>query len=306
MMTIDQIMEMTRADSLLKTKDKRNELLLREWFGKDASTGGRVCWKGKSLLDETQDIAVVLSRISRPSQNIKTGRMIQIQILNYGKEFKDFNPMSESICGDCQHRKKTCYVLWNKSIYSSWKRAMNLGELTLDQARKLCFDRSIRLGTAGDPAAVPSSVWLHLLGSAENKNCSDHTAYTHQWHKEQFQDLKAFCMASVDSIEQERLALALGWRVFRVGTFEARTTTTDLYKGLNFDTETLQCPATRFDKSKCESCGLCSGFMGKVSNKRFKGIGVRLHGSSTGKYVEPPSIHDKRYEWARSQVDISF
>ena len=302
----NQIMKMTDQESLLKTKDKRNELLLKHWFNdKKVSTGGRIIWKGKSKLDPSTDIAVVMSRIVAPSSNIKTGRMIQIQILNYGKEYEDFNPMSESICGDCQHKNKSCYVIWNKSIYSSWKKAMNHEELTLDQGIQLCKGRSIRLGTAGDPAAVPAKVWLKLLEGAKNW-----TAYTHQWHKPEFQEYKEFCMASVDSLEQEKLAISLGWLPFRVGPVEAKMTTTELYKGLNFETETMQCPATRFEKGNCADCGLCSGLMvhkkngAKLQrrNKNFKGIGVRLHGSSTDKYIEPPSINDDRYEWARSQV----
>jgi hypothetical protein len=229
------IMKMTDQESLLKTKDKRNELLLRHWFNdKKVSTGGRIIWRGKSKLDPSADIAVVMSRIVVPSDNLKTGRMIQIQILNYGKEFKDFNPMSESICGDCQHRKKSCYVIWNKSIYSSWKKAMGHEELSFDQGVQLCKGRSIRLGTAGDPAAVPAKVWLKLLEGAKNW-----TAYTHQWHKPEFQEYKEFCMASVDSLEQERLAISLGWLPFRVGPVEAKMTTTELYKGLNFETQTM-------------------------------------------------------------------
>ena len=301
-----KIMKMTDQESLLKTKDKRNELLLRHWFNdKKVSTAGRIIWKGKSKLDPSADIAVVMSRIVEPSENIKTGRMIQIQILNYGKEYKDFNPMSESICGDCQHKNKSCYVLWNKSIYSSWKRAMELEELTLDQGIQLCKGRSIRLGTAGDPAAVPAKVWIKLLEGAKNW-----TAYTHQWHKPEFQEYKEFCMASVDSLEQERLAISLGWLPFRVGTEAMKMTTTELYKGLGFETQTMQCPATRFEKANCADCGLCSGLMvhkkngAKLQrrNQKFKGIGVRLHGSSTDKYIEPPSIEDDRYEWARSEI----
>ena len=182
---------------------------------------------------------------------------------------------------------------------------MKLEELTLDQAVQLCKDRSIRLGTAGDPAAVPSEVWLKLLEGAKNW-----TAYTHQWHKPEFQEYKEFCMASVDSLEQERLAISLGWLPFRVGPVEAKMTTTELYKGLNFETQTIQCPATRYEKGNCADCGLCSGLMvhkrngAKLQrrNQKFKGIGVRLHGSSTGKYIEPPSINDDRYEWARSEI----
>ena len=300
------IMKMTDSESLLKTKDKRNELLLQHWFDdKNVSKAGRIIWRGKSQLDSSADIAVVMSRIVEPSENIKTGRMIQIQILNYGKEFKDFNPMSESICGDCQHKNKSCYVLWNKSIYSSWKRAMQLEELTLNQAVQLCTGRSIRLGTAGDPAAVPAKVWRKLVNVAKNW-----TAYTHQWHRKEFQEYKEFCMASCDSVPQEELARALGWLPFTVGPVESKMTTTELYNGLNFETETMQCPATRFEKANCADCGLCSGLMvhkkngAKLQrrNQNFKGIGVRLHGSSTGKYIEPPSIEDDRYEWARSQV----
>jgi len=287
----------------------RNRSLLRS-NGYNRILSAFPIWKGKSLIDGT-NIMVCLSNITTKCSNEKIAfnskdkqdDVLQVWYLREDEApQKVFNSKQKSVCGDCQHLKdRSCYVVWFQAPLAVWKAAKDKPVLPATLVKQLTKDMFIRLGAAGDPASAPA--WVSRMVS---ENARAVAGYTHQWHKEQFQDLKAFCMASVDSIEQERLALALGWRVFRVGTFEARTTTTDLYKGLNFDTETLQCPATRFDKSKCESCGLCSGFMGKVSNKRFKGIGVRLHGSSTGKYVEPPSIHDKRYEWARSQVDISF
>ena len=67
----------------------------------------------------------------------------------------------------------------------------------------------VRLGTYGDPAAVPASIWSDLVAYSDG-----HTGYTHQWRTSP--GLRGLCMASVDSEEEAIEAWALGWRTFRV------------------------------------------------------------------------------------------
>jgi hypothetical protein len=61
------------------------------------------------------------------------------------------------------------------------------------------------MGTYGDPAFVPVSVWHKLLS-----NVIGWTGYTHQWRKVTSQGLKTLVMASCESIESKNDANSLG------------------------------------------------------------------------------------------------
>jgi hypothetical protein len=79
----------------------------------------------------------------------------------------------------------------------------------------------VRLGTYGDPAAVPVDVWRALL-----RDASGHTGYTHQWQNPalpNLSELRSLCMASVDTAQEAALATQLGWRYFRVVIKPVRT-----------------------------------------------------------------------------------
>jgi hypothetical protein len=67
----------------------------------------------------------------------------------------------------------------------------------------------VRLGSYGDPAAVPRHVWDDVCGSA-----SGWTGYTHQW-RDGFA-LADLCMASTESSEGTDHAASLGWRAFQI------------------------------------------------------------------------------------------
>src|SRR3546814_21009444 len=74
----------------------------------------------------------------------------------------------------------------------------------------------IRLGTYGDPAAAPRSLWTVALSQA-----AGWTGYTHQWRNIDAAWSK-LVMASADSVTDMQDAHALGYRTFRVtpGAFE--------------------------------------------------------------------------------------
>jgi len=119
----------------------------------------------------------------------------------------------------------------------------------------------VRIGSYGDPAAVPTRVWAALVRYAKHW-----TGYTH-FCRTCDPDLKRYCMASVDTPEERAEAQALGWRTFMVvpenrkevmwnGT--ARAETVDMTVG---GTDIL-CPATDPHPKRnatCSTCLLCRG-----------------------------------------------
>jgi hypothetical protein len=120
------------------------------------------------------------------------------------------------------------------------------------------MDMLVRLGTYGDPAAVPVHVWQTLTYAAKG-----HTGYTHRWRKAPA--LRTLCMASVDSVAEAREAHALGWRYFRVAM------PSDLAR---LDIE-ARCPASAEAGKKltCAQCMACAG-----ANGRRGSIVIQAHG----------------------------
>lgn len=219
---------------------------------------GIILWQGKSLLDGKR-IMVVATGMYDKSNNHKTGDMIQTWILR-----RDIHPMLArrmgedfSVCGDCMHREQsTCYVnLCHGPINVFYAfidgRYKSYEESDLDLFR----GRAIRLGSYGDPAAVPIEIWQNLCGDENYTGVAKiWTGYTHQW-KTCDQRLKNLCMASVDSIvgynvEYEK-ARSMGWRTFRIRESK------DNPIGEN----EFVCPASKENgaSTTCERCGLCSG-----------------------------------------------
>ena len=214
---------------------------------------GIVLWQGKSLLDGERIMLIATGIYGKTSKNAKTGKMIQTYILR-----RDMHPMLArrmgrdfSICGGCMHREQsTCYVNLCHgpiAIFHAWLdgRYKNYEDSDLELFR----DRSIRLGSYGDPAAVPLEVWRNICSVSKVW-----TGYTHQW-KTCDPGLKNFCMASVDSIKgfnvEYEKAQFMGWRTFRIRESE------DNLIGEN----EFVCPASKENGSAttCEKCGLCSG-----------------------------------------------
>jgi len=213
---------------------------------------GIILWQGKSLLDGER-IMVVATGVFKKTANSKTGDMIQTYILR-----RDINPMlarrlgeDKSICGDCKHREcSTCYVNLTHGPSPVFKafhdnRYRNFQESDLE----LFKDRDFRIGSYGDPAAVPFEIWDKIC-----KVVKGFTGYTHQWKKCD-QRLKQYCMASVDSFKNYYKELfqaqLIGWRTFRVRE--------------SLDNELLEnefvCPASKEGgvKTDCQHCKACSG-----------------------------------------------
>jgi hypothetical protein len=227
---------------------------------------GIILWQGKSMLDGERIMAVATGVYGK-SENRKTGDMVQIWILR-----RDVHPMTArrmgddfSVCGDCMHRENsTCYVnlchgpigVFHAFIDGSYKPYD-------DSDIELFKGRNIRIGSYGDPAAVPFAVWENIV-----KVANDFTGYTHQWESCD-QRLKTICMASVDSIigytKEFDKAQSMGWRTFRVRESADNPLA---------DNEFV-CPASKEagQKTTCENCGLCSGLSAKIT----KSISIILH-----------------------------
>jgi hypothetical protein len=239
-----------------------------------------IIYNGPSLIDGKP--IVVIGIIA--SNNTKTGNMLQTHIIR-----ADVNPIEASktgadysICGDCIHRglptdnpdKKTaagraCYVNLGQGPLQVFKayKAGKYPAASPEEITRLGAKRMIRLGTYGDPAAVPSKVWELLL-----KEARGHTGYTHQHNAKQAPDYNRM-MYSADTLQDAQKAHSKGYRTFRVMSVQ------DYEKnGLNaLLSNEILCPASKEnDKGvTCIECKLCTG-----SQSKAKSIAIVAHGTN--------------------------
>jgi len=214
-----------------------------------------VIYKGPSLLDGKPIVAIA----TWSNRNKKTGAVLQTYILR-----SDVNPLEASktgedfsICGDCtmrgevttdperkQAKGRRCYVNLGQGVLIVFKSFMRgvypmantkAGRNTLGRAR------FVRVGTYGDPAAVPAFVWEQLLAEADT-----FTAYSHQsgWRPD-------IAMQSADSKAEAIAHWKAGRRTFRV--------IADL--GELDKTKEALCPASKEAgrRVQCTACKLCKG-----------------------------------------------
>lgn len=216
---------------------------------------GFVFYDGPSLIDGSPIIGIAVLR----SVNGKTGDMVQTYIIR-----SDMTPLDakrtgldSAICGDCVHRPEispegeyhegSCYVDVSKSVMSvfyAWVRGV-YPMMTIAQAAKLLRGRVVRIGSYGDPAAIPARAWRGLIAEADG-----HTGYSHQWRIPRFQSLRDIVMASADTGPERDVARAMGWRTFRV-----RSETEPLAA------REVVCPASDEggNRRQCITCKACDG-----------------------------------------------
>lgn len=183
-----------------------------------------------------------------------------------------------SVCGNCPERgsivdgvnvDRSCYVeifQAPRNIWSTWKN----GCYGCAWDESTFAGRAVRLGSYGDPAAVPFHVWQRVLAGA-----AKHTGYTHQWAR--FPELALWCMASCDSEADRVRASFLGFRTFRVRA-----------KGAPVMAREVVCPASREAgfKTTCERCVACGG----TSAKARADIVIEVHGAA-GKVAAWHRVH---------------
>lgn len=223
-----------------------------------------VIYLGPSMLDGAP--IVVLASVG--SSNVKTGPMVQTWIMRAdlppviaGKRSGD-----SSVCGQCPRRHSLggdCYVQVfhaPRSVWDLWERTGKPGENWADPTAivRLAQDvgaYGLRLGSYGDPMAVPYQVWEDLIAALQPRKV---VGYTHQWatdaanrtiaHDAWF---RSHLMASCDSTTEARDARALGWRYFLAIPGGQLASVPE---------NTIQCPATRdVNPLTCDQCGACSG-----------------------------------------------
>lgn len=243
---------------------------------------GFVFYRGPSTLDGKPVVGVCLVG---QSTNKKTGSMAQTYIIR-----EDVHPVEAvntgedaSICGQCPHRlvmryyldkktgkikyglRRTCYVNLGHgptAVFSGLKRGIypDASPELLARLR----GRMLRLGTYGDPVAIPKSAWEPLL----NSGIIGHTGYTHQWQTVLGGQWVGKLMASVDSALERVRAQANGWKTFSV--INSTETHADAQSG--------QCPGSGEYKARtgrivqCQDCKLCNGSRASIAI-RGHGIG---------------------------------
>jgi hypothetical protein len=229
-----------------------------------ADFAGVVLYDGPSKLDGAPIIAIAC-RITQASNNTKTGAMVQTFIMR-----RDIAPHlalktgdDSSVCGNCKlrpiHKGQTrCYVRVYQAPLSVWN-AFHRGRYAVpgvdfDAALlpALFADLAFRIGTYGDPAAIPSKVW-----KVSTRRVKSRTGYTHQWRRRVAVGLKGLCMASADTAQDVETATASGWRSFRVRKHTAPVLASESV-----------CPASREggQRTQCDTCGLCAGATIKARN----------------------------------------
>ena len=224
---------------------------------------GYVLWRGESALDGAPIAVVATLR----SKNVKTGRMVQTFIMR-----TDVDPMTAvrkgrdaSICGNCRYRPSQdggCYVTVGRAPLQVFRALKRRRYPRAPEQLLGSLDRPVRLGTYGDPAAVPFEVWDRLMSGVKKW-----TGYTHQW-RDCDPRFKSLLMASVDTPEEKVEADALGWRTFR--------TRADADALLFVDE--IVCPASKEAGyiSTCIKCGLCNGARRQPDKRRS--IAIIVHG----------------------------
>jgi len=249
---------------------------------KAAQISRGILYRGPSLIDGTPIVVIAVWR--RKAANTKTGPMVQtyilpdvglldiMQIVRTG--------LDVSVCGGCTHRyrydangiairgTRTCYVNLGQgvqSVLSCFGRG-GYQDVSNDAAliEELGRGRMVRLGTWGDPAAVPAPTWAALLADSVG-----HTGYTHQWRSKRLAaPIRDIVMASCETEADVLKAKALGF----AGTFRVLPV-------FELPAADELCPASAEagKQATCFQCGRCNGQGGDVA--------IVAHGSMRGRYL---------------------
>lgn len=219
-----------------------------------------ILFKGPSVLDPATRIVVIATGFDRPSANQKTGGMLQVYTL-----VESLHPMDairvglvSAICGDCPLIGDICYLQIHKDInkvYNCYKRGGYRYVESIEEIEHLFFNKRVRLGAYGDPAAIPGFIIEAILKYAK--------AYTSYTHNGQYNPVVAeLSQASVESAKQAKDWQAKGYKTFRI----------------KLDSEPLvedeiACPNEKRPDIQCRDCLLCDG--------QKANIAVNVHGAKS-------------------------
>ena len=236
---------------------------------------GVIIYQGPSMLDGAPIVAIATG-FTKQSANTKTGgELIQTWILRADMAPQEAlnNGADASICGDCRHRgeivagknsSRACYVNIAhapRAVYECFKRG-RYRKAPQCELGSIFNGLGVRLGSYGDPAAVPLYVWDNTLCQAKFN-----TGYTHQWQTADVSYAK-YCMASVDTESERAMANAMGYRTFRVRHIDDAI----------LDREVI-CPASEEagHKTTCDKCRACGG----TGSKALVDIVIAVHGGAS-------------------------
>lgn len=241
-----------------------------------------ILYRGPSLIDRSPIVVVAVYRTR--GANAKTGAMVQTYIIPdiMGLGIMEIvrRGLDAAVCGGCVHRyqydgnglaiagTRTCYVNLGQGVRSVLGRVQRGGYQDISADTDLIASvgrgRMVRLGTWGDPAAVPVTVWHSLIA-----NATGHTGYTHQWRSARLAaPIRSIVMASCETDDDVGRATAQGFR----GTFRV------LPVG-EAPAAAALCPASAEagKVATCADCGRCDGRGGDVA--------IVAHGSMAGRYT---------------------
>jgi hypothetical protein len=223
---------------------------------------GIILYEGPSLLDGKPIVCIATG--FHASNNPKTGKMLQTWIMR-----SHVNPLvawkngcDKSVCGDCIHRRlKSCYVNVEQApngVYKAYKRG-RYERLNVDNLR-FFLGQKLRIGSYGEPSAIPVEVWERVIPFVSAMN-----GYTHQ-HKTCDKSMRKYLMASCDTANDAKEAQKNGWRTFRtILPWEPKKE------------NEFVCPASKEggNKTTCSSCLACGGLSAKVKKNPI----IEAHGS---------------------------
>ena len=236
-----------------------------------------VFYDGPSQLNGERILAVMTHKSTNP----KIGRMVQAWIIPATSPIAAVKSGADAaVCGDCKLRGdrwkgRSCYV-WIPGVDNIWQsiqKADRTDHLTPSQLAQRVAGLQLRIGAYGDPVALPVDAWQPLLAVAEGW-----TSYTHTWRRSIARAFRSWCMASVDSLDEQHHASALGWRTFRVRP-----------EGGSLDRAEIVCPHEEDESIQCADCSLCRG-----AARPAKNIAVTVHGN--GKKWFPLQVINEEVE----------
>ena len=139
-------------------------------------------------IHETENFVVIATM---ESENVKTGNMIQVWILNRQSSPVESvrNGSDSNVCFECPHRgngfqKRTCYVNVAQGPNAVWRAYQNgkYPHLRIEDYSDVFSGRRIRFGSYGDPVLIPIEKIRAMAQASDGW-----TGYTHQWSKSEFQ-----------------------------------------------------------------------------------------------------------------------
>lgn len=240
--------------------------------------GSAIVYRGPSPFIDAPIVAIVTG-LSRPTANPKTGHMAQLWILR-----ADVDPISAvndrsdyAICGDCALRgagglrARPCYVTVKNAplvVYKAFK-AGHYPDVSPEEVNAILRRKHlpIRLGAYGEPVCLPLWALADLTAGVR------WTGYTHQWRA--FPQYAPYLMASCDTWESARVAREIGWRVFRSRAADEPLHSTE-----------IACPASaEMDhRSTCARCNLCDGKHSDTDARKH--IAIVAHGPGAAHFLE--------------------